>query len=98
VKVEVSKRASRNAERIDTWWREHRDTRDRFAREFAEALRFLETVPNPGTPCPTDRRPRLRRLLLKKTKRHVYFEIFEREQITRILCVWGAPRERGPKL
>jgi hypothetical protein len=36
--------------------------------------------------------------LLKKTKRHVYFELNEGEDVIRIVCVWGASRERGPKL
>jgi hypothetical protein len=77
VKVEISKRARRDAERLDVWWREHRDARELFAREFQDAIRFLGTVENPGTPYPTVRRPGLRRLLLTKTKRHVYFEVFE---------------------
>ncbi len=88
MKVEVSARTSRNADRIDTWWREHRDARDLFAREFQKAVRFLETVPNPGTPWPTKRRPGLRRLLLKKTKRHIYFEIFEPERHAEASMTW----------
>jgi ParE-like toxin of type II ParDE toxin-antitoxin system len=98
VNVEISKRARRDAIRFDAWWREHRDSRELFAQEFQEAIDLLETEPAPGTAHPTTRRPNLRRVLLMKTKRHVYFEIFEREQVARILCVWGAPRERGPKL
>ena len=98
MKVEISKRARRNAERIDAWWREHRDTKDLFATEFQEAIRFLETVAEPGTPRPTAQRPMLRRLLLKKTRRHIYFEIYDREEVVRILSVWGATRERAPKL
>jgi hypothetical protein len=39
------------------------------------AIGHLETVAEPGTPCPTARRPRLRRFLLPKSKVHLYFEI-----------------------
>jgi hypothetical protein len=98
VRVDISKRARRDAERIDAWWREHRDARELFAREFQEAVHFLKTVASPGTRFPTARRPGLRRLLLPKTGRHLYFEIFETEQVVRILSLWGAPRERPPKL
>ena len=98
MRVDISKRARRDAERIDAWWREHRDARELFAQEFQEAIRFLKTVAHPGTPFPTERRPGLRRLLLPKTERHVYFEIFDTEQVVRVVSVWGAPRERPPKL
>jgi hypothetical protein len=98
VKVEISKRARRNAERIDAWWRKHRDAGDLFATEFQEAIHFLETVADAGTPRPTVRRPRLRRLLLKRTRRHIYFELHEQEQTIRVVSGWGATRERAPKL
>jgi plasmid stabilization system protein ParE len=98
VNVVISQRARRDAERIDAWWRSHRDARELFAREFQAAVQFLKTVADPGTPYPTARRPGLRRLLLPKTGRHVYFEIVQAENLVRILSVWGAPRERPPKL
>ena len=98
MKVEISKRARRNAERIDAWWRKHRDAKDLFAKEFQEAIQLLETEADPGTPRPTARRTGLRRILLKKTRRHIYFEIRDREQVVRILSVWGATRERDPEL
>jgi len=31
-----------------------------------EVVEHLETVSNPGTPCPTSRRPQLKRMLLKR--------------------------------
>ncbi|HTA91960.1 MAG TPA: hypothetical protein VK745_20410 [Polyangiaceae bacterium] len=40
----------------------------------------LDTVSNPGTPCPTNRRPQLKRMLLEETKCHVYFVGDERKQ------------------
>lgn len=98
MKVEISTRAQREAKRLDSWWREHRDAQELFALEFQEAVEILGTVRIPGAPWPTSRRPRLRRLLLKKTNRHVYFEIFERKQVVRIVTVWGAPRKPPPKL
>ena len=98
MRVEIAKRAARNAERIDRWWREHRDSSDLFAHEFREAIHFLETVADAGTPWQTAMRPRLRRLLLRKTQRHVYFEPFDEGELIQIVAVWGAARERSPIL
>jgi hypothetical protein len=36
--------------------------------------------------------------MLEKTKCHVYFEVDEEKDETRILMIWGAPRGREPKL
>jgi hypothetical protein len=38
----------------------------------------------------------VRRVLLTKTKNHVYFTVYDGEIV--ILSIWGAPRRRGPKL
>jgi hypothetical protein len=45
-----------------------------------EVVEHLETVSNPGTPCPTNRRPHLKRMLLEKTGCHLYFVSNERNQ------------------
>jgi hypothetical protein len=45
-----------------------------------EVVEPLDTVSNPGTPCPTNRRPQLKRMLLEETKCHVYFVGDERKQ------------------
>ena len=73
MRVELSKRAQRSVTRIDAHWREHADHPQLFFEEMLEAVEHLETVSNPGTPCPTRKRPQLKRLLLEKTKCHVYF-------------------------
>jgi hypothetical protein len=62
VKVRVSNRAQREADRHDTWWRANL----------------------------------VRRVLMKKTERHVYYGHLGDEVI--ILAVWGARRGRGPRL
>jgi hypothetical protein len=98
VKALISKRAARAVERIDARWREHADHRDLFALEFADAIDRLETTPGPGTPFPTPKRPALKRLLLPKSRCHVYFEIDLDKQVVRILHVWDGRRERAPKL
>jgi hypothetical protein len=58
--------------RIDEHWRKHADHPELFFEEMLEAIEHLETVSSPGTPCPTNQRPQLKRILLEKTKCHVY--------------------------
>jgi hypothetical protein len=98
VKVEISKRARRASDRIEARWAKHADDPKVYARELLEGIGHLETVSNPGTPWPTEKRPRLRRLLLPKSKCHLYFEINEREQVVKLLSVWDGRRGRGPSL
>jgi hypothetical protein len=98
VKAFISKRAARAAERIDARWREDADHPAIFAREFLEAIEFLETTPGPGSPFPTPTHPMLRRILLRKSRCHIYFEIDKPQQVIQILHVWDGRRERAPKL
>jgi hypothetical protein len=42
------------------------DHRELFFEEMLEVVEHLESVSNPGTPCPTNRRPQLKRMLLEK--------------------------------
>lgn len=98
MKAFMSKRAARAAERIDGRWRERADDPGIFAREFLEAVERLETAQGVGQAFPTSRRPSLRRLLLPKSRCHIYFEIDEKKQTIQILQIWDGRRERAPKL
>jgi hypothetical protein len=98
VKVDLSKRAQRSIARIDAHWRKHADHPELFFEEMLEVVGHLETVSNPGTPCPTNRRPHLKRILLEKTKCHVYFVSNERTQQIEVLHIWDGRRERLPTL
>jgi hypothetical protein len=98
VRVEISKRAQRSIERIDARWRSRADYPDIFMDEMDAAIGHLETVSNPGTPCNSPKRPQLRRLLLEKTKCHLYFVVNEQKQWIELLQVWDSRREHPPKL
>ena len=99
MKTRLAAPARKQADRIDRWWRENRSAvGDLFARELAEARRLLESSPEIGTPFLARHPNIVRRVLLPKTKNHVYY-IFDRiENIVIIVAVWGAPKGRGPKL
>lgn len=98
MKAFLSKRAARGAERIDERWRKNADDPIIFAREFLEAIELLEASRGPGAPFPTEKHPSLRRLLLRKSRCHIYFEIDDAKQTIQILHVWDARRERAPKI
>jgi hypothetical protein len=89
VKAFLSKRAARAADRIAVRWRAHADDPDVFARELLEVI---------DSPFPTMKHPALKRMLLKKSGCHLYFEIDEPRQRIQILHVWDSRRARPPKL
>ncbi|HEU0030515.1 MAG TPA: hypothetical protein VFQ53_07780 [Kofleriaceae bacterium] len=98
MKAYLSKRAARAAERIDERWREHAVDPGIFAAEFLAAVERLESGTTPGTPFPTAKRPMLRRLLMPKSRCHLYFEIDNVNEAIHILHIWDGRRERSPKL
>ncbi len=98
MKALLSKRAARAAERIDARWRAFADDPGIFARELLETIELLETTHSPGSPFPTASHPALKRLLLRRSRCHLYFEVDEMKQIIRILHIWDGRRERPPKL
>ena len=98
MKAYLSKRAARAAERIDERWRENADDPGIFARELLEATDLLESSRGPGAPFPTAKHPSLRRLLLRKSRCHIYFEIDDAKQTIQILHIWDGRRDRAPKI
>ncbi len=98
MKALISKRATRAADRIDARWRAYADDPGIFAREFLEAVERLETTQGLGSPFPTASHTALRRILLPKSRCHVYFEIDEAKQTIKILHIWDGRREHAPKL
>jgi plasmid stabilization system protein ParE len=96
LKVRIAPRAQREAERIDTQWREAADHPEVFAEDFLEAVKTLEELPGIGSPWPTAKRPGLKRMYLKRPSVHLYF-VREADEV-RILCVWWSRRRKDPLL
>jgi len=99
VKFEISKRARRQIEKIQGWWSENRPaSHGLFLDELATAERHLRTSPDLGSVYSEQKTATVRRVLLPKTRHHLYYRYrSDRDELT-VLCVWGAPKERGPKL
>jgi len=98
VKAIMTKRAERSLERIMRWWHESADQPGLFTRELLDAIHMLETTRSPGSPYRTRGHPKAKRILLRKSSCHVYFEVDEARQIIEILELWSAQRGRSPKL
>jgi plasmid stabilization system protein ParE len=95
--VRLTPRALSEAERMKTWWQKNRPTAPSlFDDEIAAALEQMRTLPTVGAIYPSSFGSTVRRLLMPKTKNHVYYAVRENEVV--VLSVSGAPRERGPKL
>ena len=98
MKLSFTPQAERQAAEMDFWWREHRPgPRDLFARELAEARALITGAPAAGSTYSTRSGKLFRRVLMPKTKNHLYFEVdVSRGQII-VHAICGAPRGRGPK-
>ena len=96
--VHFAPRAVRDVERIDVWWREHRAAApELFAHELRAAISLLENFPKVGVVYEPRRELGIRKLLLERTKYHVYFREIAGTEIE-IITVWSAFRGRGPRL
>lgn len=81
---------------MDEWWRANREKApDLFEEELALAVQVLESSPGVGKHYP-NAKARVRRLLLRSTRNHVYY--IEQEDRVLVVAVWGAVRGSGPDL
>ena len=95
----VTRRAERELERVGRKWRKLRPAvPDLVLEEFDDALTHLENTPHSGELLGTRRGLPLRRWLLPKTQYHLYFTVDVTRQVLTIHSIWGARRERAPKL
>jgi plasmid stabilization system protein ParE len=99
VKLVFSPEAEQDVEKIDAWWRENRPDAPRmFAEELAGVCLQIQRKPLIVRPYREQRGVVIRRWLMKRTERHVYFEADVERGLVTVLRVWGARRGRGPKL
>ena len=98
MKFLVSKRARAHLERSQAWWIANRDARALLLEELGAAEQDIRANPHIGVIYATHEGGDVRRILLPKTKHHLYYRYrADRDEVT-VLAIWGAPRSRGPKL
>jgi plasmid stabilization system protein ParE len=99
VKFIISKRARRHIEKIQAWWIANRqDAPTLLLDELAEAERQLRAKPTLGVIYAAHKSGEVRKILLTRTNNHLYYRYRPDHDELTVLAVWGAPRERGPKL
>jgi hypothetical protein len=98
VRIKIGARAGAQVERERRWWRANRDYPDLFDQEYEQTLHQLQVMPQVGTPCPTEKRPHLLRVLLPKTANHIYYTIERKQTLIVVHSFWGARRRHPPKL
>ncbi len=98
MRLRLAPRALADAKRKKSWWQRNRpDAADLFELELDAALERIAATPAIGQRV--EQRGGdvwVRRLLMPKTRNHVYYAIEATEIV--VLTVWGAPRGRRLKL
>jgi plasmid stabilization system protein ParE len=98
VKLVLLVEAQRRFEVEDEWWRDNRDAKELFVEEFTRTLERLIATPATGQRYRRARGKLIQRVLIKKTNCHVYYFYDREHDLIEVHSIWGARRERGPKL
>jgi plasmid stabilization system protein ParE len=95
--IQITQRAARQIERAQRWWRQHRlDAPYLFDRELQAAFDQLRVAAESGQVYQRGT-TLVWRVLMPRTRNHVYYRILD-EAVVQVVTVWGAVRERGPRL
>jgi len=95
--VRTTPEADDHVRSIDKWWREHRTTAPSlFLDELETAFALIASAPNVGHPYRRSPVGGTRRILLTRSRYHVYYAPLDDELV--ILAVWHASRGSGPPL
>jgi plasmid stabilization system protein ParE len=97
--IEVTDAAEQQLREIVEWWTAHRDTGPQLVMdEFERCIALLRSSPDVGVRFHRARVPGVRRLIMRRTKHHVYYLHDDANAIVYILAVWGAPKAGYPVL
>jgi plasmid stabilization system protein ParE len=69
-----------------------------FERELSAGLDRIAEVPRSGQPYRARRRLETRRVLLAKTRHHVYYTVDDARSVVIVLAVWHSARGKAPRL
>ena len=95
--VRTTPEADAQIREIEDWWRRNRPAaRDLFVDELAASFDIIGQAPHIGRLYRQSPVFGARRVLLKRTRYHVYYVV--RADEVRVLAVWHAQRGVGPPL
>lgn len=85
------------AQGIRAYWTENRPAApDLFVEELGAALRKLEVVPRVGAPYESATLREMRRVLMPRTRYHIYYTLDDDSRIVRVHAIWHTSRGQGP--
>jgi plasmid stabilization system protein ParE len=96
-RVELSPDALAQAAVAAAWWQEHRSgASDLFRVELHAAIERLATVPHSGRTYERSAIRGMHRMMMPRTRYHVYYTILEELSMVRIHAFWHSARGSGP--
>jgi plasmid stabilization system protein ParE len=97
--VEVSDLAAAQIRAAETWWRLNRPKAPNAIREDLErASSFIAVQPQAGARARNANLPGVRRLLLARTRYHLYYRQIEAPKRMEVLAFWHASRGSNPPI
>ena len=98
-RVEIADRAREQVRAVAKCWAKNRSgAPGLFVTEFAEGLERLTASPMSGSPYAAPRPIGLLRILMRRTRYHVYYTVDESAGTVLIRAVWHASRGKRPPL
>ena len=98
-RLEVAPRAAAQIREVAEWWRANRPAAPLlFSAELADTLESLVEAPRSGARYAHKSHVGVRRVLLRRTRYHVYFSYDEDADVVAVRAVWHASRGAGPRL
>jgi plasmid stabilization system protein ParE len=96
-RVELSPEALEQAQAIRSWWIENRPAApDLFVEELGAAIRKLGAVPRSGARYQATTQSEMRRVLMPRTRYHVYYTVDDDARLVRVHTIWHMSRGQGP--
>jgi plasmid stabilization system protein ParE len=98
-RVELSPEALEQAQAISAYWFENRPAAPNlFVEELGAALRMLKETPRVGVRYEAPDFREMRRVLMPRTRYHIYYTVNSSTWMVRIHAIWHGSRGRGPEL
>lgn len=95
--VELSPRVVAQLEAIQDWWRQHRQANPELLfREVSTILHHLQRSPHLGKVYEPRGAQPVRRVLLHRSRYHVYYRADDDARMIRVDAVWHAARGEAP--
>jgi plasmid stabilization system protein ParE len=96
-RVELSPEALEQAQAIRAWWIDNRPAApDLFVDELGAAIRKLGAVPHSGARYEATSLREMRRVLMPRTRYHVYYTVDDDSRLVRVHSIWHTSRGQAP--